>query len=409
MHKIVQGITVSLPDGSSKEVKDAKDSQTGQVLLDKITHMMNIPTNKRHIFGLKMYNSNEDRRWIREDVTLYEQGVHAKTQIFLLVKYLLTEDSLQLQDELGVHYAFSQAEIMVRVDKLHVSRSILPLLCALQLQGAMGDYNPDLHTIGFITYVLLDTQRSKNETLFPSGAVLLEQEILQRYRQTVGLRSIKAKLKYLQLLRSPVLVNDPMLKVRKLFTHEKVSPAIGGHFEVFAKGVSKNVLKRVKGVLVVDMEKKIVTFTKPKLLLMLEETHLTAPSVRVEKSLEDSKTLSLLNYFESLQRKERSCEITFQTNAERELFYQMVQRVRGVPEKLDVRIWVGTWNIGSAVPPPLDDWLPSTGYDLYAIGTQVRWEDSNLSGKQIQSGRRSIGHLGVCGQSSHAQRLPTCG
>ena len=40
------------------------------------------------------------------------------------------------------------------------------------------------------------------------------------------------------------------------------------------------------------------------------------------------------------------------------------------PEE-DIRIWMGSWNMGDAPPPSeIDDWIPKIGFDLYVIGVQ---------------------------------------
>lgn len=86
-------------------------------------------------------------------------------------------------------------------------------------------------------------------------------------------------------------------------------------------------------------------------------------------------------------RAQRSCELQFASHAERELFYLAVNKLREVPTELSLRIFLGTYNMGSAPPNHLHSWIPVTPvngvnrYHLYVIGTQEnKWKKGESEG-----------------------------
>ncbi|KAK3275918.1 hypothetical protein CYMTET_15982 [Cymbomonas tetramitiformis] len=114
--------------------------------------------------------------------------------------------------------------------------------------------------------------------------------------------------------------------------------------------------------------------------------------VHIEKAPNDKVSLTMLfesaNHPYTLQFEDNSAGTA---TLHRERFYQLLYLLRFkakismVPrfaaeysdalnvgmENIDV--FIGTWNLGNATPPEsdlLEDWIPKTGYDLLAIGTQ---------------------------------------
>lgn len=157
----------------------------------------------------------------------------------------------------------------------------------------------------------------------------------------------------------------------------KGSRATFGHFEVTAQGVSQtNAAKRLRLSVDLDMSKRTVTFTQsegrktPIVLLKLRSEELRAPSFRIEKSLEDSRTLYLVDYFDKVIKSERTSELIFQSHVERELFFLATQHLRDAPIRATLRVFTGTFNMGSTPPNSLDSWIPF-GCDIYCIGSQV--------------------------------------
>eukprot|EP01111_Echinosteliopsis_oligospora_P011988 TRINITY_DN4066_c0_g1_i2.p1 TRINITY_DN4066_c0_g1~~TRINITY_DN4066_c0_g1_i2.p1 ORF type:complete len:569 (+),score=102.56 TRINITY_DN4066_c0_g1_i2:125-1831(+) len=71
-------------------------------------------------------------------------------------------------------------------------------------------------------------------------------------------------------------------------------------------------------------------------------------------------------YFPTMELRERFCEI----------MYFGLQGITPIPEQppeytQQVRVFIGTWNMGDAPPPPsLHDWIPPGQHDIYAIGVQ---------------------------------------
>jgi hypothetical protein len=68
-----------------------------------------------------------------------------------------------------------------------------------------------------------------------------------------------------------------------------------------------------------------------------------------------------------------------------------------IPEKQELRILCGTWNLGDAPPnwntDPLEDWI-THGHDIYAISLQVRGRGRRREGGGKEGRRREGGKEG---------------
>lgn len=116
-------------------------------------------------------------------------------------------------------------------------------------------------------------------------------------------------------------------------------------YEINAKGLGL-LAKKASLALLVDIEKKSITLydcEEKKNLQVWQQEELKGERFKIEKSLEDPLTLSILNYKD---KGEKNLDITFGSNAEREAFYYSILQIQAIPEVSKLKIYTGTWNLG---------------------------------------------------------------
>lgn len=234
----------------------------------------------------------------------------------------------------------------------------------------------------YIVKVLITLVR-QNESKFPPGVIPLENDIFQRHQLMAGHTPTSARYNYIRYVKTLwhpseegfVKVCIFFVIMSKEFQGSKIN---AGVFDVFARGITSiDFLKKTRYRLEIKGVEKAVIFKEAesnKVLFVLRD--LSQAPLRLEKNVEDNKVLSIHGCKE--ESGERSCEITFQSHVEREYFYLALHNLMDTPTYRRLSIFVGSWNMGSAAPPPLDAWIPSPSremaFDMYVIGLQVSFK-----------------------------------
>lgn len=121
-----------------------------------------------------------------------------------------------------------------------------------------------------------------------------------------------------------------------------------------------------------DTEKKCVQLydvEDPKTFMTWHPDDLRAERLKIEKSTDDSCSLSIVNFKE---KGEKTLDILFGSNLEREVFFMTTFQFQQLSGMQTLKVFTGTWNMGSAQPPSLHAWISTDlVYDIYAIAVQV--------------------------------------
>lgn len=140
---------------------------------------------------------------MRRDLTLAEQGVTFTTFLTFKNRFLLSNQHLDIGDELAIHFTYAQASALVNagfsqvishltksIGLLPVPPKILLMLWALQMQVFFGDHKSDVHKSGFLQF-LVPNSLSNNSfrsytAIFPPSALAVEQYILEKHKKRAG-------------------------------------------------------------------------------------------------------------------------------------------------------------------------------------------------------------------------------
>eukprot|EP01114_Cavostelium_apophysatum_P016387 TRINITY_DN4645_c0_g1_i2.p1 TRINITY_DN4645_c0_g1~~TRINITY_DN4645_c0_g1_i2.p1 ORF type:complete len:1277 (-),score=332.30 TRINITY_DN4645_c0_g1_i2:65-3436(-) len=359
----VRTLAIALPDGVNQMLKVSELDLVSKIREDLESKLK---ITKKNCFYLEIRKDGLSR-YLREDLTLAEQGVFPKSAVafFFKNRFLLSNQHFEVSDESAVHLTYAQCSSMVANGALQFPQKIGILLWSLQMQVFFGDHNPEVHKKGFLT---------KYGLMFPAAAIAVESEILEKHKKRQGQEPKVAKFKYVQLCQCPMLVDDTRLKINR---------TAYGYFQAHARGLTS---EKIKVNVELDAESKSVVITRadarlkassPSTLLYLKQDELCNDSIILEKSLEDNKVLTMSGFLDNNKTSRRkNVDFYFISNAERDLFYLAMHSLRGTPSQQKIKIFTGTFNIGGAAPSALDSFLMSNPpFDLIAIGVQEgKWK-----------------------------------
>jgi len=111
-------------------------------------------------------------------------------------------------------------------------------------------------------------------------------------------------------------------------------------------------------------------------ILRLLQEDIQYRSLKVEKSNEDNRMISIVNYFDKVQSAERTCDVILSNIHEREFLYYAIHSLMESQQQAQLNLFIGSFNLGGAAPNSLEGWIPTSRspshfpIDLYVVGVQ---------------------------------------
>ncbi|XP_042242762.1 tyrosine-protein phosphatase 1-like isoform X3 [Homarus americanus] len=175
---------VMLLDDSDLSFDIPKKSQ-GQELFERVVYSLDII--EKDYFGLQYTDANHVPHWLDPTKTIKKQVKIGPPYTFRFkVKFYPQEPNL-LREELTRYQFFLQLKQDIISGKLEVPYQLAVELFALSLQSELGDYDPEVHSAGFVSEFHFS----------PDQSDAMEEDTLERFREFNGLTPAQAEQSYL--------------------------------------------------------------------------------------------------------------------------------------------------------------------------------------------------------------------
>lgn len=143
---------------------------------------------EKDYFGLQYTDFNHLQHWLDPTKPIRKQvKVGPPYTFYLRVKFYSSEPN-SLREELTRYLFFLQLKQDILSGKLPCPFETAKELSALALQSEFGDYDPDIHNVGFVSEF----------RFIPQQTIDMELGILQEYKKLRGQTPAQAELNYLQ-------------------------------------------------------------------------------------------------------------------------------------------------------------------------------------------------------------------
>ncbi|KAH9503133.1 hypothetical protein Btru_070024 [Bulinus truncatus] len=180
---------VFLLDDAEKKIS-YKGNWKGQNIFDSLCAMLNLL--ERDYFGLRLIDTSGQTHWLDLAKSLSSQlkGCSVPYKLYFCVKFYAA-DPCKLRDEITRYLFFLQVKRDILQGRLPVSYDEVAELCGYALQSELGDFDPRLHTAGYVS-----------EFCFvPNQTEELEAKIANIHRRCVGASPLMAEQKYLEKVK----------------------------------------------------------------------------------------------------------------------------------------------------------------------------------------------------------------
>ncbi|XP_067648684.1 band 4.1-like protein 5 isoform X2 [Haliotis asinina] len=182
--KNVLTCTVMLLDGTDFTV-DVNKKANGGELLEQIFYYLDII--EKDYFGLQYTDVHNVNHWLDPTKQIRKQVKIGPPYTFRFrVKFYSSEPN-NLREELTRYQFFLQLKQDIFHNRLPLSEETLIELCALALQSELGDYDPEVHTPGYISEFRFIPNQSED----------MELAIHEQFKKCGGMTPAQAELAYL--------------------------------------------------------------------------------------------------------------------------------------------------------------------------------------------------------------------
>ncbi|XP_071519267.1 uncharacterized protein [Panulirus ornatus] len=164
---------------------DIPKKSLGQELFERVVYSLDLI--EKDYFGLQYTDANHVPHWLDPTKTIKKQVKIGPPYTFRFkVKFYSSEPNL-LREELTRYQFFLQLKQDILNGKLDVPYQQGIDLFALSLQSELGDYDPDIHTPGFVSEFHFSTQQTDQ----------MEEDVLEKFKEYIGLTPAQAEQSYL--------------------------------------------------------------------------------------------------------------------------------------------------------------------------------------------------------------------
>ncbi|XP_059160621.1 band 4.1-like protein 4A [Physella acuta] len=167
-----------------------KGSWKGQALFDAVCEMINLL--EKDYFGLRYVDDTGQTHWLdhAKSVSSQLKGCSTPHKFYFGVKFYAA-DPCKLHEEITRYLFFLQVKRDILQGRLPVSFEEVAELCAYAVQSELGDFEPRIHTVGYVS-----------EFCFvPNQTEELEARIAAVHRRCVGATPVMAEQRYLEKVK----------------------------------------------------------------------------------------------------------------------------------------------------------------------------------------------------------------
>ncbi|KAK7109806.1 band 4.1-like protein 5 isoform X3 [Littorina saxatilis] len=182
--KNVLTCTIMLLDGTDLTVDIPKKSH-GQVLLEQVFYHLDIL--EKDYFGLQYTDHYNVNHWLDVTKQIRKQVKIGPPYTFRFKVKFYSSEPNNLHEELTRYMFFLQLKHDIYAGRLTCEHDTLVELAALALQSELGDFDPAVHTPGYISEFRFIPQQTER----------LELDIYEKYQTVTGLNPAQAELQFL--------------------------------------------------------------------------------------------------------------------------------------------------------------------------------------------------------------------
>ncbi|KAK0070311.1 band 4.1-like protein 4 isoform X1 [Biomphalaria pfeifferi] len=167
-----------------------KGNWKGQTIFDNVCTMINLL--EKDYFGLRLIDYSGQTHWLNLSKGLSSQlkVCSEPHKLYFCVKFYAA-DPCKLRDEITRYLFFLQIKRDILQGRLPVAYDEVAELCGYALQSELGDYDPRLHTTGYVSEFCF----------IPNQTEELEAKIAGIHRRCVGATPLMAEQKYLEKVK----------------------------------------------------------------------------------------------------------------------------------------------------------------------------------------------------------------
>ncbi|GAB1605746.1 band 4.1-like protein 5 isoform X2 [Argonauta hians] len=176
--------TVVLLDGTDYTVDTSKKA-TGEELLEQVFYYLDLI--EKEYFGLQFTDAHNVNHWVDPTKLLKKQVKIGPPFTFRFKVKFFSSEPNNLHEEITRYMFFLQIKNDIFCGKLQCSFETAVELAALALQSELGDFDPEVHTPGFISEFRFVSDQTEE----------MEIDIYKQYQNVSGLTPAQSELAYL--------------------------------------------------------------------------------------------------------------------------------------------------------------------------------------------------------------------
>lgn len=178
-------VSVQLLDDNEHIFQEFKKNANAQVILDYVCECLTVV--ETDYFGLRFQDLNKHRYWVDLNKPIGKQIRGPNIGLRFRVRFY-PSDVTVLKDEVTRYQLFVQLQRDLLHGRLYCPQNEAAVLGALILQSVIGDFDPEVHTCGYVSqYKLLLKQTAS-----------LEEKIADAHKSFKGLSAAEAEMEFLK-------------------------------------------------------------------------------------------------------------------------------------------------------------------------------------------------------------------